>query len=628
MKKFYTLILAALLCCLTAQADGWDIVLNVSKGADKVKAVLGASETSDNIVKIVDGENKFSIPYYESLYITPLNEDDIVILKDCNGDIIEKSGYGYYEIYASEYRDNNTPYTLSVSDAADYRDKTVTVSMDDCTKVTVIRADGTEFDPAENSIEIPYNSEEEHIFTISPRSYDGMLYKVSAGGKDIEKTGRSFVVDLATTGDEGISYIDEVEVLANYPADLTFNTTITLDGPAEMISYIRINNTNVPDMAACLTGNGFDAKPGDVVAIGFDDNHKIESVVDNGEDKYAYSQYTIDGIDCDHKITIKGHKYATFTAKFNITGAEGFEASLGRTKIPFTDGENNPVFSEKNKYVTFSLVEGYYFSEFTDGTTDYLESSDYKYYGKIYLDMAEGQEYTIVAQKIRRDDSIVLYMDDFSNLEFSYFSVKFENYTPAEEIKAGYNTLNFRPEDGEFSVYASGSYDGFYAYKNGEAMDLSARYLEDSSVANGDVYKVFFVNDPGTHEVTFDVTGDALDGYAVKHDLIADTDCSAPVKAAGPTVFTISPVSRADKEIVVKVNDEEIKPVDGVFTFETKADTRVSVTAMSGIGDVITDTTGNADVYNLQGIRVASAADMSSLPAGIYIVNGKKTVIK
>ena len=114
----------------------------------------------------------------------------------------------------------------------------------------------------------------------------------------------------------------------------------------------------------------------------------------------------------------------------------------------------------------------------------------------------------------------------------------------------------------------------------------------------------------------------------MKHDLIADTDCSAPVKAAGPTVFTISPVSRADKEIVVKVNDEEIKPVDGVFTFETKADTRVSVTAMSGIGDVITDTTGNADVYNLQGIRVASAADMSSLPAGIYIVNGKKTVIK
>ena len=99
MKKFYTLILAALLCCLTAQADGWDIVLNVSKGADKVKAVLGASETSDNIVKIVDGENKFSIPYYESLYITPLNEDDIVILKDCNGDIIEKSWYGYYEIY-------------------------------------------------------------------------------------------------------------------------------------------------------------------------------------------------------------------------------------------------------------------------------------------------------------------------------------------------------------------------------------------------------------------------------------------------------------------------------------------------------------------------------------------------
>ncbi len=38
---------------------------------------------------------------------------------------------------------------------------------------------------------------------------------------------------------------------------------------------------------------------------------------------------------------------------------------------------------------------------------------------------------------------------------------------------AGYNTVNFRDEDGYFTVYASGSYDGFYAYKNGELLTLS-----------------------------------------------------------------------------------------------------------------------------------------------------------
>jgi hypothetical protein len=33
-------------------------------------------------------------------------------------------------------------------------------------------------------------------------------------------------------------------------------------------------------------------------------------------------------------------------------------------------------------------------------------------------------------------------------------------------------------------------------------------------------------------------------------------------------------------------------------------------------------------VYNLQGVRVASRADMNNLPAGLYICGGKKYVVK
>ena len=631
MKRLYTFFLLVLACCVSAKAADWDIVLNVNKGAELVKAVVGSTETSDNVINLVNGENNIKIPEYESLYIMPVNDDDIVVLKDCDGDIIDKSYYGYYEIYASTFRDNLTPYSLSVTPAAEYRTKTVTVIMDDCSKVSITRADGTEFKPAENSIEIPYNPEDEHILTISPRGYSDMLYKVTAGDKDFEKTNGRFKVDLVDNSGAEPVYIDEIQVLANYPEDVTFKTTISLDGPAEMISYIRINDTDVTDMAACLTEAGFEAKPGDKIAIGFDNNHKIESVEDNGESKYAYSQYTIDGIDCDHNITVKGHKYATFTVKFNVTGADGFTASLGSNKVPFADGENNPMFSEKNKYVTFAPVEGWYFAEFTDGTTDYLDSYDYTSYGKVYLTVEEGQEYTIVARKIRRDKNIVVFMDDFSSLEFSYFTVKFAKYTPTDEIKPGYNTISFRPEDGEFSVYASGSYNGFFAYKNGAFIEPSyegARYFQDSEVADNDVDKVFFINSPTSHEVTFDVTGDALEGYEVKHDLVAETDLSAPVTAIGLTRFTIAPLSRSDDGITVKVNDEAIEPVDGVYTFDTESDTRVSVSTTSGINDIIYDSDTDAAVYNLQGIRVASATDINSLPAGIYIVNSKKVIIK
>ncbi len=51
----------------------------------------------------------------------------------------------------------------------------------------------------------------------------------------------------------------------------------------------------------------------------------------------------------------------------------------------------------------------------------------------------------------------------------------------------------------------------------------------------------------------------------------------------------------------------------------------------SGVKGVIDDTNGLADVYNLQGIKVMSNASKESirqLPAGIYIINNKKIVVK
>lgn len=73
MNKLLLASLTMACCCLPAQAD-WDITLNVTKGADRVKAVVGASETSDNVVELTVGDNNIHIPSYESLYIIPNNE--------------------------------------------------------------------------------------------------------------------------------------------------------------------------------------------------------------------------------------------------------------------------------------------------------------------------------------------------------------------------------------------------------------------------------------------------------------------------------------------------------------------------------------------------------------------------
>lgn len=54
-------------------------------------------------------------------------------------------------------------------------------------------------------------------------------------------------------------------------------------------------------------------------------------------------------------------------------------------------------------------------------------------------------------------------------------------------------------------------------------------------------------------------------------------------------------------------------------------------TKSAAIEDVFAETTAVADIFNLQGIiikRNASKEDLHSLPTGIYIVNGKKIVVK
>ena len=72
--------------------------------------------------------------------------------------------------------------------------------------------------------------------------------------------------------------------------------------------------------------------------------------------------------------------------------------------------------------------------------------------------------------------------------------------------------------------------------------------------------------------------------------------------------------------------DEEDFVLDSKTVFGEYAD------ASSGIENVVTGKTDNGfKVYNLQGILILdtlNSADLSSLPAGLYIINGKKHLLR
>ncbi|MDE6359240.1 MAG: hypothetical protein K2L29_06545, partial [Duncaniella sp.] len=96
------------------------------------------------------------------------------------------------------------------------------------------------------------------------------------------------------------------------------------------------------------------------------------------------------------------------------------------------------------------------------------------------------------------------------------------------------------------------------------------------------------------------------------------------------TYYTITPVS--EEKVIVTVNDEPLEAEEGVYATTINADTKIVVSVLSAITGVGTDASAaNNDVYNLQGILVkanASADDIKALPAGLYIIGGKKTIVR
>ena len=65
------------------------------------------------------------------------------------------------------------------------------------------------------------------------------------------------------------------------------------------------------------------------------------------------------------------------------------------------------------------------------------------------------------------------------------------------------------------------------------------------------------------------------------------------------------------------------------LTFAIDGTVEGDVTAIQGLEQDLQQVRRNTAVYNLQGQKVAdNAADLSKLPAGIYIVNNKKVLTK
>lgn len=194
------------------------------------------------------------------------------------------------------------------------------------------------------------------------------------------------------------------------------------------------------------------------------------------------------------------------------------------------------------------------------------------------------------------------------------------------DIINGYNILTPKSFDNKLVMTFYGPTGPFttWVYKNGEKQDPQPGQLSyyKINVAENDVVKVFLKGEPTNCSVNF--SGSGLDAAGIIADKVVNVDTSSAFSCFNGTEMIIS----GDNTEVFVNEAPVVADAEGKFVFVVnEATTNVVVNLKgSGIFSAINDSADNAEIYNLQGIRVSN--DVNTLPAGVYIRGGKKILVR
>lgn len=415
-----------------------------------------------------------------------------------------------------------------------------------------------------------------------------------------------------------------VDVLADYPADLNYSVSFTFTNPG-----------TEPFLTSCTVGGepvenfrqGFTAHAGEKVVINRDNNlYKVNSLTLNGENQSSYYstiEFTLTG---ETAIVADVEKYATYSVKVNVndpTGVGVYTSYVNdATRIPVVAGENTIEVPENNNRLCFKPLKGYQFDSCTINGSD----MDYDQYSKYYYAniTADGNVINITSSPIVYNDFFVVYVNDINALyspESTLYNSGYEYFA----LNQGYNKYPFLPSEAPFAFGAYSESECF-GYKNNELFEANYSQYRFTPV-NGDVFKFYFGEEPTLCTVNFTIEEDAArTAVTGKYDIIKDLDFTQPLTALSGTGIDIY-----GNNLGVTVDGTDVPCIDNIYSFTVTGNNNVVITNKQvGIEGINADQKAN-NVYNLQGIlmiRNASEAQIQALPAGMYIINGKKIIKK
>ena len=613
MVKLYNSIMVLMLSIITLAANAVNFTINVDD-PERVKVSVAYEEKN-----IVAGDNVFDVAEYSQVAIEAKAGaliQSIVRTSDGGSEYI--TNMTSCNLYVSSYNEGET-WTVTSGMEADVRTGVCRVTVDDASKVRIQR-NGTYSAVTLNDglNEVRYIPGTETQLMIASSNYGTSLYKVTHNGNTLEAQYNTWYVNL--TGD------DEVEILANFPdINVPVHFVYADDESKGFITGVTVDATQVDN----YNDEDFSVKAGTSITIsGNTTDYALDELTINGAPvTYFYGSYTTN-ITEETTISVKAHKYGTISATLNIDDPANMNVYRGYSYngeliSGLVSGQNTIEVSETNTTISIVPQSGCYITSVTDneGQSYYAD-----YNGSYTVTLKDGMTVNIVSGAISRDSKAIVYIDNRSAAA-QYFSFTRNDHSEVD-LKSGYNTVEFYSGDNPMGL---SWYGAPYAnvFLNGETV---APMYEGStsyqiSVENGDVLKIYLASNPKTYGVTFSMDDKINAGeISVKRDIMT----TVADWAGGFSVLQGTQIDIAAENVSVTVNNETVVPVDGIFTFVVSDNTNVSIAIPTAINDTkAADNNGRHYVYNMQGMKILDNADaINSLPAGVYIINGKKVVVR
>lgn len=624
MKKFYSIFVMAIMAIVAfnAKADitvtlKVDDATRLTANYQYYGADYTAKEVSLDLTQFTGEGATFTVPAsycYVNIYATDGNTITSA-MNETTGSSASIGSSTYFYIYA------DAVLSVTSADLEATRTASCTVNVDDASKVNMSYYSGTKIELVNGANTIKFNPNNETPFQISHASYGESLYQVALNNVVQTDSYGRYVVSVA----DG----DVLDIKSDFPDEPTTITFSYGDNEAEVLGClsVKVDGEAVED----FDGKTLTAKLGQKITIVGDVNlyNFNYSIYVDGASVYFSGNYEFTATKTEYAISIDATKYTTFNVYATTATPEYISvyAETSNDVITLSTDTTAIALTSNNNYINIMPATDCFITSVLVNGVEY--GSNYDTSSVSVRGLAENDTIVITADKLVRDKEAYIWVDDLTAAMYGYSVQRYSDRASVNLISGEAVTVNFADTDNPYYI---SFYQPTYCSIFANGLYLVPQYEGSTSyyvtLVDGDDIKVYLASQPEKYAVT--ITQNVEDAISA----VATDGQAYSNYASGFTVLdgTVVSITLADTKASVTVDGATVEAdAEGKYNVVITKETNIVVDKTNAIEEVVEVETLNNNVYNLQGILVvknATESQINALPAGLYIINGKKVAVK